>query len=294
VAIAFVIFYFDDTVKYSKNLEKDLNMPVIGKIVHGEISQKKNKNGKSDNEVMLISMPKASASESIRNLRANLSFSSVDKGLKSLLVTSTNASEGKSFVSSNLATAYAQAGMNVVLIDGDLRKGRLHRVFKLRNVRGFSDLLIDKKSRSYDKYLKETAVEGLTVITRGTCPPNPSELLGSTRAKGVIKKLLEQFDMVIIDTPPLGAVIDAAILAPKCDGVVIVAEANSTSARVAIGVKKQLEMTGCKILGCVLNKVPSTGTSYRYRYRYYDEYEYKADPESGEKKRVKTNRKKED
>ena len=136
IAIAFIVFYFDDTVKYSKNLEKDLKMPVIGKIVRGDIPQKKKKNNKSSNEVMLVSMPKASVSESIRNLRANLSFSSVDKGLKSLLITSTNASEGKSFVSANLATAYAQAGKRVLLIDGDLRKGRLHRLFKLRNVYG--------------------------------------------------------------------------------------------------------------------------------------------------------------
>ena len=193
IAVAFIVFYFDDTVKYSKNLEKDLKMPVIGKIVRGDIPQKKKKNNnKSSNEVMLVSMPKASVSESIRNLRANLSFSSVDKGLKSLLITSTNASEGKSFVSANLATAYAQAGKRVLLIDGDLRKGRLHRLFKLRNVYGFSDLLIDTKSQDYGKYLKETSIEGLTVISRGTCPPNPSELLGSARAKKIIKNLLEQ------------------------------------------------------------------------------------------------------
>ena len=269
VAVAFLIFYFDDSVKYSKNLENDLNMPVIGKIAHGDINSKKNKNSQKESEIMLVSMPKASTSESIRNLRTNLSFSSVDKGLKSLLITSTNASEGKSFISSNLATAYAQAGKNVLLIDGDLRKGRLHRIFKLRNARGFSDLLIDVKSKNYDKYLKESKIEGLTVITRGTCPPNPSELLGSTRAKSVVKKLLEDFDMVIIDGAPSMGLPDSIVASKLVDGVAIVCRDGKTNRADLAAAVEDYKKIDAPFLGIVMNDIKRHAAGYGY-YNYYE------------------------
>lgn len=281
VAVAFLIYYFDDSVKYSKNLENELDMPVIGKIAHGELSSKKNKNIKNESEIMLISMPKASVSESIRNLRANLSFSSVDKGLKSLLITSTNASEGKSFCSSNLATAYAQSGKSVLLIDGDLRKGRLHRTFKLRNARGFSDLLIDAKSKSYDKYLKETKIEGLTVITRGTCPPNPSELLGSARAKTVIKKLLEQFDMVIIDGAPSMGLSDSIVASKLVDGVVLVCRDGKTNRADLVSVVNDYKKIDAPFLGVVMNDIKRRSAGYGY-YNYYEKDRSVADQKTME------------
>lgn len=281
VAVAFLIYYFDDSVKYSKNLENELDMPVIGKIAHGELSSKKNKNIKNESEIMLISMPKASVSESIRNLRANLSFSSVDKGLKSLLITSTNASEGKSFCSSNLATAYAQSGKSVLLIDGDLRKGRLHRMFKLRNARGFSDLLIDAKSKSYDKYLKETKIEGLTVITRGTCPPNPSELLGSARAKTVIKKLLEQFDMVIIDGAPSMGLSDSIVASKLVDGVVLVCRDGKTNRADLVSVVNDYKKIDAPFLGVVMNDIKRRSAGYGY-YNYYEKDRSVADQKTME------------
>ena len=281
VAVAFLIYYFDDSVKYSKNLENELDMPVIGKIAHGELSSKKNKNINNESEIMLISMPKASVSESIRNLRANLSFSSVDKGLKSLLITSTNASEGKSFCSSNLATAYAQSGKSVLLIDGDLRKGRLHRMFKLRNARGFSDLLIDSKSKSYDKYLKETKIEGLTVITRGTCPPNPSELLGSARAKTVIKKLLEQFDMIIIDGAPSMGLSDSIVASKLVDGVVLVCRDGKTNRADLVSVVNDYKKIDVLFLGVVMNDIKRRSAGYGY-YNYYEKDRSVADQKTME------------
>ena len=281
VAVAFLIYYFDDSVKYSKNLENELDMPVIGKIAHGELSSKKNKNINNESEIMLISMPKASVSESIRNLRANLSFSSVDKGLKSLLITSTNVSEGKSFCSSNLATAYAQSGKSVLLIDGDLRKGCLHRMFNLRNARGFSDLLIDSKSKSYDKYLKETKIEGLTVITRGTCPPNPSELLGSARAKTVIKKLLEQFDMIIIDGAPSMGLSDSIVASKLVDGVVLVCRDGKTNRADLVSVVNDYKKIDVLFLGVVMNDIKRRSAGYGY-YNYYEKDRSVADQKTME------------
>lgn len=232
--------------------------------------------------------------EAINSLKTNIKFAGAD--VKVVAFTSCNPNEGKSTTCFDLARAFADAGSKTLLIDADMRKTVMLQRYNIDNqgqkVGGLTHYLSGQVA--LDNIINSTNVPNLYLTLAGPLSPNPAELMSGPLIDELISKCRKIFDMIIIDTPPLGAVIDAAILAPKCDGVVIVAEANSTSARVAIGVKKQLEMTGCKILGCVLNKVPSTGTSYRYRYRYYGEYEYKADPESGEKKRVKTNRKKED
>ena len=232
--------------------------------------------------------------EAINSLKTNIKFAGAD--VKVVAFTSCNPNEGKSTTCFDLARAFADAGSKTLLIDADMRKTVMLQRYNIDNqgqkVGGLTHYLSGQVA--LDNIINSTNVPNLYLTLAGPLSPNPAELMSGPLIDELISKCRKIFDMIIIDTPPLGAVIDAAILAPKCDGVVIVAEANSTSARVAIGVKKQLEMTGCKILGCVLNKVPSTGTSYRYRYRYYGEYEYKADPESGEKKKVKTNRKKED
>ena len=232
--------------------------------------------------------------EAINSLKTNIKFAGAD--VKVVAFTSCNPNEGKSTTCFDLARAFADAGSKTLLIDADMRKTVMLQRYNIDNqgqkVGGLTHYLSGQVA--LDNIINSTNVPNLYLTLAGPLSPNPAELMSGPLIDELISKCRKIFDMIIIDTPPLGAVIDAAILAPKCDGVVIVAEANSTSARVAIGVKKQLEMTGCKILGCVLNKVPSTGTSYRYRYRYYGEYEYKADPESGEKKRVRTNRKKED
>ena len=232
--------------------------------------------------------------EAINSLKTNIKFAGAD--VKVVAFTSCNPNEGKSTTCFDLARAFADAGSKCLLIDADMRKTVMLQRYNIDNqgqkVGGLTHYLSGQVA--LDNIINSTNVPNLYLTLAGPLSPNPAELMSGPLIDELISKCRKIFDMIIIDTPPLGAVIDAAILAPKCDGVVIVTEANSTSARVAIGVKKQLEMTGCKILGCVLNKVPSTGTSYRYRYRYYGEYEYKADPESGEKKRVRTNRKKED
>ena len=232
--------------------------------------------------------------EAINSLKTNIKFAGAD--VKVVAFTSCNPNEGKSTTCFDLARAFADAGSKTLLIDADMRKTVMLQRYNIDNqgqkVGGLTHYLSGQVA--LDNIINSTNVPNLYLTLAGPLSPNPAELMSGPLIDELISKCRKIFDMIIIDTPPLGAVIDAAILAPKCDGVVIVAEANSTSARVAIGVKKQLEMTGCKILGCVLNKVPSTGTSYRYRYRYYGEYEHKADPESGEKKRVRTNKKKED
>ena len=142
LAIAFIVFYFDDTVKYSDELEKKIGMPVAGKIIRSDI---KDKNG---NELLVAKYPKSVVSESIKALRTNLQFTNVDKDISTILITSSQASEGKSFVSSNLAVSFAQAGKSTLIIDCDLRKGRLHKIFGVPNVLGLSNLLTDSLTKT--------------------------------------------------------------------------------------------------------------------------------------------------
>ena len=216
--------------------------------------------------------------EAINSLKTNLKFAG--NNIKTVAFTSCSPNEGKSTTCFDLAKAFADAGSKVLLIDADMRKTVMLQRYRIDNegqkVGGLTHYLSGQAS--LEEIVNSTNIKNLYMILAGPLSPNPAELLSGSRIDDLLKACRNVFDMVIIDTPPLGAVIDAAIIAPKCDGVVIITEANATSARVAIGVKKQLEMTGCKILGCVLNKVPSSGNAYKYKYRYYGEY--KADDKS--------------
>lgn len=231
--------------------------------------------------------------EAINSLKTNIKFAGAD--IKVVAFTSCSPNEGKSTTCFDLARAFADAGSKTLLIDADMRKTVMLQRYNIDNqgqkVGGLTHYLSGQVA--LDNIINSSNVPNLYLTLAGPLSPNPAELLSGDLIDQLLNKCRQIFDMVIIDTPPLGAVIDAAIIAPKCDGVVLVTEANSTSARFAIGVKKQLELTGCKILGCVLNKVPSSGNAYRYRYRYYGEYEYST-TENGEtrKKRVRTDRKK--
>ena len=210
--------------------------------------------------------------EAINSLKTNVKFAGND--IKTVAFTSCNPNEGKSTTCFDLAKSFADAGSRVLLIDADMRKTVMLQRYRIENqgqkVGGLTHYLSGQAE--LEEIISSTNITNLYMVLAGPLSPNPAELLSSDKMDELIGICRELFDMVIIDTPPLGAVIDAAIIAPKCDGVVIVTEANGTSARVAIGVKKQLEMTDCKILGCVLNKVPSSGNAYKYKYRYYGEY----------------------
>ena len=173
-----------------------------------------------------------------------------------------------------MARAFAESGDKVLLVDADMRKSVMIQRHKIDNrgqkIGGLTHYLSGQSSMS--DIVCSTNIPGLYMVLSGPLSPNPTELLDGGRFEPFLEEAREKFDMVIIDSPPLGAVIDSAIIAPKCDGVVIVMESGVTSARAAADVVKQLEMTGCKILGCVLNKVPSKGRAYTYRYKYYGEY----------------------
>ncbi|HWQ42534.1 MAG TPA: CpsD/CapB family tyrosine-protein kinase [Desulfosporosinus sp.] len=212
---------------------------------------------------------KSPVSEAYRTLRTNLQFTSVDSETKMIMVTSAGPREGKSITVANLAVSLAQTGKSVLIIDADLRNPTQHKIFGLDNWEGLSVALVaDQDHRDYRDYARETAVPGVMVLTGGPIPPNPAELVGSKRMKGLIEEFSEQFDIVLIDTPPIIAVTDAAILAQEVDGVILVVAAGEVNKDYAQRAKELLDKVGAKILGAVLNKADMK-TSDHYYYYYY-------------------------
>lgn len=208
--------------------------------------------------------PKSPISEQYRTIRTNIEFSSVDEEMKSLLVTSSGPSEGKSSTTANLGVVFAQQGKRVLLIDGDLRKPTVHYTFKLDNRTGLSTVLVGEKT--LEESVKETEVPNLEILTCGPIPPNPSELLGSKAMKQMLHKAQEKYDVVIFDTPPVLAVTDAQILANICDGSIIVARSEQTEYEAIQKAKDLLEPAHAKLLGIVLNDVSQKKSNTYYYY----------------------------
>lgn len=265
VGTLFVIFYFDDTVKFSEEFEEEIGVPVVAKVFRSRIDNDK-KDAKT--ELMVSKFPKSVVSESIKTLRTNLQFSSIDKTIRTLLITSSIPGEGKSFISSNLAVSFAQANKRVLLIDCDMRKGRLHKIFKLNNTNGYSNLLLDDVANFKD-YIKKTNIPGLSVITRGTIPPNPSELLNSSKNKELIKELKKHYDKIIFDGVPCSGLTDSVIMSALVDKVAIVATNKYTPKTELISTKNLLIKTNAPIAGIIINKIDSTAGYYGKYYYYY-------------------------
>lgn len=223
------------------------------------------------NELIVATNPKSSIAEAIKTIRTNLQFSSVDDKVKSILITSSFAGEGKSFVTANLAVAFAQAGTKVLIVDCDLRRGRQHNIFHVENLEGLSNLLIDDVEKKYKHYIKKTRYENIYVLPMGIVPPNPSELLASDKNKQLVEILAKNYDLVIYDGVPVGGLTDSIIMADLVDKIVIVSAYKQTPLELLNNTKKNLEMFSDKIAGVVLNKYPAT------KDHYYSNYYYKAE-----------------
>lgn len=221
--------------------------------------------------------------EAFKTLRTNIEFSGAD--LKVIAVTSCTPNEGKSSVTMELAKAFAEAGKRTLLIDADMRKSVLVGRYKTGAVRlGLTHILAGREKLG--SVLCKTNFPRLYMIFSGPVPPNPSELLGGTVFEGIITKTRQLFDYVIVDTPPLGSVIDAAVAAKKCDGTILVIENNAISYKFVQRVKEQLDKAGSRILGVVLNKVDmSTKGVYGQYGKYYGKYygQYGNDAENNKK-----------
>lgn len=221
-------------------------------------------------ELVVRNNPKSSFSEAIKGVRTNLKFASVDKEIKTILITSSMPGEGKSFISANLAVAFAEAGSKTLLVDCDLRRGRQHKIFGVQGHSGYSNLLISNATKGYSKYLKKTDITGLTLLPMGTVPPNPIELLDSKKNKAFIEMIKEEYDVIIFDCPPVNAVIDALTLTDIMDTILIVCSMNVTPKPLLDSTKKRIEQVNGKLGGVIINNASSKGKGYYNS--YYNSY----------------------
>ena len=219
-----------------------------------------------NNELIVANNPKSGVAEAIKTIRTNLLFSSIDEPVKSILMTSSMSGEGKSFVSANLAVAFAQTGVKVLIVDCDLRRGRQHKIFNIDNEQGLSNLLLDDVDKNYKKYIKKTIYENIYVLPMGIMPPNPSELLASAKNKQLAKILKQKFDLVIYDGVPVGGLTDSVIMADLVDKIVIVSAYKVTPVEFLANTNKALEKFKDKIAGVILNKFPSSKDHYYSKY----------------------------
>lgn len=217
-------------------------------------------------ELVIQNDPKSAMSEAIRTLRTNLQFSSVDKKLKTILITSSVPGEGKSFIAANLAVAFAQSGTKVLLVDCDIRKGRQHSIFGLHNKKGLSNLLIKDVAQEYKSYIYSSGIKNLDIIFKGITPPNPSELLNSSKNKHLINILKEEYELIIFDGAPITGLPDSLVVSTLVDGTIIVTSSKSTSFTLVEDTKKKLENVKANILGVVLNNTETK------KNRYYGDY----------------------
>lgn len=209
--------------------------------------------------------PKSVISEQFRTIRMNLKFSLVDKELRTLVVTSATPSSGKSTISVNLAATIASEDKKVLLVDADLRKPKVHKIFKVRNHSGLTSLLTNKYAK-LESMVHQTSIKDLSFMTSGAIPPNPSELLGSNRMAELLEEMKASYDLIIFDTPPVLAVTDSQVLASETDGVILVIPKGQVKADEVISAKEALETVKSNILGAVMNRVDPSKDRYNYYY----------------------------
>ena len=266
-AYVFLKNYFDNTIKTPEDLQKK-NMNVLAWIPRvDELALKES----SKFDFIILNKPDSVTSESFRALRTRIQFSRPDKEtLKTMVVTSPAPQEGKTFVTINLAGSFAQSDKKVLLLDCDLRKPRVHRVFDFNKEPGLIDYLVGEKS--LEDITHKSEMKNLSIITSGTIPPNPAEMLGSKQMDDFLALVRGMYDYVIIDSPPIIAVTDAEILAKKVDGAVLVVSSEITEYQMMERAKQLIEHDNTTFIGSVLNNFDTHGaygTYYKYKYYYY-------------------------
>jgi receptor protein-tyrosine kinase len=259
--LAFLFDYLDQSVRSDEILRERTGLVPLGHIAYTP--------AKPDRRGELVALAGDSpVVEAYKALRTNLLFSSVDKELKTIVITSAVANEGKSRTAANLAIVLAQAGHRTLLVDADFRRPSQHRIFgRVRNV-GLSNLFVQDVSDA-SLFVLDEHVKDLVVLSSGPTPPNPSELLGSAQMKALLGRFRQGFDYVVMDTPPVNAVTDASVLAASSDAVILVVETNKATYTGVLHAKQALERVGARVLGSVMNKMrPVGGSYYYYQYGY--------------------------
>jgi receptor protein-tyrosine kinase len=261
LALAFLLDYLDQSVRSDEILQERAGLLPLGHISYVPAGS-----GRRGELVTLTG--DSPVVEAYKALRTNLLFSSVDREVKTIVITSAVANEGKSRTAANLAIVLAQAGHRTLLVDADFRRPSQHRIFgRVRNV-GLSNLFVQDVSDS-SLFVLDEEVKDLVVLGSGPTPPNPSELLGSGQMKALLARFRKAFDYVVMDTPPVNAVTDASVLAASTDAVILVVETNKATYTAVQHAKQALERVGGKVLGSVMNKMKAAGGGY-----YYYDYGY--------------------
>jgi succinoglycan biosynthesis transport protein ExoP len=251
----------NDTVKTPEEISNKLGLPVLGAITH---------HSRSLNIPITESQPLSPISEAFRTLRTNVKYAvaGLEEPLRSIMITSATAGEGKTEVLVNLGVVLAQNRHRVLLMDADLRRPSLHQKLGLDNLVGLSQIFVHPElGISYS--LQPTRISGLTALTSGDTPPNPSELLGSMLMSSILEELKKSFDILLIDTPPALAVTDAAVLVPYVEGVLLVIKPGTSNMATLSRVVKQFRQLNANLLGAVLNDINIRSSSYGYYYKHY-------------------------
>ena len=260
---AYLLEYLDDTLKTPEEITQTLDLPVIGFIGETENSEG------SKNGLYVSHYPRSPFAESYRALRSNLKFMGINKPLKSILVTSANVDAGKTSVAANLAAVIAQGDKKVILVDADLRRPSVHEFLNLDNNYGLSGIF--QNGLNVSEAMTVFGGKNFNVITSGKTPPNPSELLGSEGMELILGRLEEVADFVIVDSPP-SIVTDTIDLSSKVDGVLVVIRPGQTSKKLAKAMMEQFNISGARMLGVVLNRIPQKGLANYGSYYYYSPY----------------------
>lgn len=277
VGIAFVREQLDDRFHTRIAVEEELKLPVLGDTPTDRATSR------DPDAVPVVLKPVGGVAEAVRALRVSIDFLAVDSPIKRLVVTSPAPGDGKSFVSANLAAVYAIAGKKTLLVSSDLRRPRLDKVFDISDKRrGLTDLIADWRSSGFgdqlllDDAIQPTEVDNLFMIRSGKTAPNPAELLGSDRMAAILRELSTQFEMIILDTPPVLAVADASIVASHADGTLLVVALTKSHRRAARRAVEILEKSRARVLGVALNRSSEEQGSGAYTYSYRYQYQSKA------------------
>ena len=261
VGVAFLLDYLDQSIKSDDELTERLGLIPLGHIAFFPAAT-----GRQGELVTLDAH--SHTSEAYKALRTAILFSGIDHELKEIVITSAELGEGKSRTAANLAVVLAQAGHKTLLVDADFRRPSQHRMFgRIRNI-GLSNLILEDANES-EAIIAVESVANLWLLTSGPTPPNPSELLGSSRMRELMSRLRDHFTYVIVDTPPVNAVTDSSILAAQANGTILVVEQGRTTFPALGRAKQMLDRVGAHTLGAVMNKVRASSGAYAYEYGYY-------------------------
>lgn len=261
-----IIYLFDNTIKKEEDIEKYIKIKSLGNIPINNINKK--------SEIVNRNDAKSYVTECINTIRTNILYMNSTKNAKTILITSCMPREGKSWVSANIAISFAETNKKVLLIDADMRKGRVNKIFSLSNEQGLSNYLfnitgdVEKDVYLAKDYIKETEFPNLHILTNGTIPPNPSELLASNNMKELITILKSVYDIIIIDAPPCKLVSDSIVLSTIVDSSVLVTNSGKTKISDLKEVKKSINIVGGKIIGGIINKIKIKGKLYSKKYYY--------------------------